>query len=224
MSIKIMTHVWEHSRHKGSALLLLLALADHANEIGFCHPALPLLSHKTRMNVRTVRRLLDELIESGELVRISVGSGRVSSEYRIAIEGGQNVHPERVPEPTQGGSTDPLRVGPQTLRTVIEPSLNHNPPTPHVDDDESIAAFILFWEIYPGRRKVDKKKCLRWWVNNVKPADRRPLMDGLNEWLASPEWKKNGGEFVPMPYTWLNNRRWETPPQYEQEEEGRWVG
>jgi hypothetical protein len=35
MSIRVMTKVWDHSTQKGSTLLLLLALADHAADDGF---------------------------------------------------------------------------------------------------------------------------------------------------------------------------------------------
>jgi hypothetical protein len=39
MSIKVMSQVWEHSTRKGTRLLLLLALADFANDEGICYPA-----------------------------------------------------------------------------------------------------------------------------------------------------------------------------------------
>ena len=40
MSIRVMTQVWDTSEQKGSALLLLLALADHAADDGFCWPGI----------------------------------------------------------------------------------------------------------------------------------------------------------------------------------------
>ncbi len=39
MSIRVMTAVWEESRAGGVALLCLLALADHADDEGWCYPA-----------------------------------------------------------------------------------------------------------------------------------------------------------------------------------------
>jgi hypothetical protein len=88
--------------------------------------------------------------------------------------------------------------------TVNEPSEEPNPPTPLTD-----SAFEKFWAAFPGRRKVDKKKCATWWSRHVKTGDVEKVMAGLESWKASPDWKKNGGEYVPMPYTWLNNERWE---------------
>ena len=81
MSIKVMSAVWERSQHKGSALLLLLALADFANDTGECWPAVGTLAHKIRMSDRSVSRLLQTLIASGELAP-DFRSGR-STMYKI---------------------------------------------------------------------------------------------------------------------------------------------
>ena len=61
MSIKIMTDVWDNSVQKGSSLLLLLAIADHAGADGYCWPGVESLAKKIRMSVRTVYRLVDQL-------------------------------------------------------------------------------------------------------------------------------------------------------------------
>lgn len=86
MSVRVMATVWADSEHSGGKLLLLLALADHANDQGVCWPSLETLAQKSRMSERHVRRLLRELEESGEL-RTEVGGNtdgqNRSSVYRI---------------------------------------------------------------------------------------------------------------------------------------------
>ncbi len=67
MSIKVMTRVWELSRHKGSELLLMLALADWANDDGVCWPSIPTLARKVRMSERQVQRMVRDLVASHEL-------------------------------------------------------------------------------------------------------------------------------------------------------------
>lgn len=67
MSIKRMTAVWEHSEHKGSELLFMLAVADNANDIGVAWPGYHYLARKTRMARRSVMRLAATCAESGEL-------------------------------------------------------------------------------------------------------------------------------------------------------------
>ncbi len=55
MSIKVASYTWEHSQHKGSALLLLLAIADHAHEDGGgAYPSIGTLAAKIRMTPRLI--------------------------------------------------------------------------------------------------------------------------------------------------------------------------
>ena len=78
MSIHIMDHVWNSSRHKGSALLLLLAVADHANDLGIAWPGLVSLAKKTRLTKRNVQRLIVRLEDEAEKpseLRLRKGEG-----------------------------------------------------------------------------------------------------------------------------------------------------
>jgi len=81
MSIKVMTEVWEHSQQEGGALLVLLALADHANDQGYCWPSVPTLAKKARLSERHIRRILSDLQNTGEL-EIEARTGR-SNYYRV---------------------------------------------------------------------------------------------------------------------------------------------
>jgi len=62
-----MDRVWSVSTQKGSALLLMLAIADHAADDGYCWPKTETLASKIRMSVRTVYRLIDSIEKDGEL-------------------------------------------------------------------------------------------------------------------------------------------------------------
>jgi hypothetical protein len=67
MSIKIMNQIWEHSKQKGSSLLLLLAIADHADDDGYCWPGIENLAQKIRMSDRQTTRILEQLEKRREL-------------------------------------------------------------------------------------------------------------------------------------------------------------
>lgn len=67
MSIKRMSTVWKKSQHKGSDLLLLLALADNADDEGYCWPGVEYLAEKIRMTPRSVVNITARLEDSGEL-------------------------------------------------------------------------------------------------------------------------------------------------------------
>jgi hypothetical protein len=75
MSVHAVKAVWDYSQHTGSALLMLLAVADHANADGMCWPSIPRLADMVRVSERQAKRLIADLVESGELA-IKQGGGR----------------------------------------------------------------------------------------------------------------------------------------------------
>ena len=56
MSIRLMSAVWQVDGLEPTSRLLLMALADHANDAGYCWPGLPLLAVKTHITIRQVQR------------------------------------------------------------------------------------------------------------------------------------------------------------------------
>lgn len=73
MSIKVMTDVWANSQHSGGSLLILLAIADFADDNGYAYPGQDTLATKSRLSRRQVGRIIQSLIKSGEL---NVDAGR----------------------------------------------------------------------------------------------------------------------------------------------------
>ncbi|SER53994.1 Pyocin large subunit-like protein [Pseudomonas soli] len=68
--------------------------------------------------------------------------------------------------------------------------------------------FVRFWKLYP--RKVGKANAEKAWSKLKVDADLFERMAGaLAAWAASPDWTKDGGQFIPHPATWLNGKRWE---------------
>lgn len=70
-----MTLVWDSSPYKDGSLLLLLALADFANDEGVCFPGVPTLAKKCRMDDRSIRRILRKF-EEDEIISIETQHGR----------------------------------------------------------------------------------------------------------------------------------------------------
>ena len=68
MSIKIMSYIWDHSPQKGTHLLMLLTIADHANDQGEAWPSIKRLAHRCRVGERQAQYIIRDLEESGELV------------------------------------------------------------------------------------------------------------------------------------------------------------
>jgi hypothetical protein len=134
MSIRIMAKVWDGERFSGSALLVLLAMADYANDAGICWPSVGSLARKARISERTVQRVVDHLVAEGavEIVRQGGGSGN-SNRYRVIAEGCQGdtlLADTEAPQVGIDGGEDGGRVTSATAKgdTAMSPDPSLNPP------------------------------------------------------------------------------------------------
>ena len=117
MSIKVMAEVWESSSAKGGARLVLLALADFANEEGYCYPSIERLALKSALTGRNVQLILRNLETRGELVvLLGAGRGNVNAYWvlppatiaRLMLEGknAKNFHPFQLLEEKVKNATE----------------------------------------------------------------------------------------------------------------------
>lgn len=120
-----MTLVWEFSPYKGGSLLVQLALADHANDGGYCWPSVDALAKKCRLTSRQVRKILSTLEKKGDLVREMNAGHRGTNRYRIQAMPGHLTQGEKktpchpVPPTPVMGDREPLSP------SSSESSLNH---------------------------------------------------------------------------------------------------
>jgi hypothetical protein len=87
---------------------------------------------------------------------------------------------------------------------------------------QSLPGFDLFWSAWPRHpRKVDKGRCKRLWVREGLEPLSSEIVSAIGRCKSSSDWTKDNGQFIPMPYTWLNQRRWEAPsaPSPQRDEE-----
>ncbi|KKL94165.1 hypothetical protein LCGC14_1867430 [marine sediment metagenome] len=104
---------------------------------------------------------------------------------------------------------------------------------------ETPVGFDRFWDAYP--RKVGKPSAQKAWRRvfiralsvawdhgEIAPPRQQELgnkiLAGLELWKATEQWQKDGGQFIPYPATFLNQRRWEDDPPTSgyTETHGRW--
>lgn len=76
-----------------------------------------------------------------------------------------------------------------------------------VSKDMLTLGFEIFWQNYP--RKVGRKKALEAWLK-IQPDEElaKRIITGLLSAMQSKQWKKDNGQFIPHPSTWLNQERW----------------
>jgi hypothetical protein len=91
---------------------------------------------------------------------------------------------------------DGVQQNPNTCSTLVE----------RVTEKQGIG-FVAFWNAYP--KKVGKKAAfLAWGRAKDKPA-LDAILKAVEAQKQSADWRKDGGQFIPNPATWLNQGRWD---------------
>lgn len=118
--------------------------------------------------------------------------------------------PSRIPPPTDSPNTpgalqEASANAPGTLPVGVDMEADQDQEG--MGKDRSDAAFDAFWELYP--RKAAKPKAAKSWRTEVRKRDIAPLMADVERRCGSEDWTKKNGKYIPLPATYLNQRRWE---------------
>ena len=196
MSVQASSYVWSNSKHKGSALLLMLFLADCAHEDGtLIFPSVSTMAKQTRLSDRNVQYVLKHLLKSGELIEEGVSEWQTKV-FRIPlIAPVQTLHPATERQEGVQGSvkTDALGCTQSVIRKPDQKPIN-------VEDGDT--SFDTFYFFYP--RHEAKADALKAW-RALKPdteLGKRMILD-----LKRYEGKEK--QYVPLPASYIRGRRWE---------------
>lgn len=165
MSIRVMSQVWAHSKMKGSALLLLLAIADHAHDDGTnAYPAVSVMAKKIRMSERQVQYLVRLLERSGELKTETGASPKGTNLYQVVIRVGvQSLHPDNaspVQSTSPGGVQSSVDRGAVQRREGVQRLLHPNQVRNH--QEPSAGFSIPNGEAGAAMRAKAKADAARW--------------------------------------------------------------
>lgn len=78
---------------------------------------------------------------------------------------------------------------------------NKPPVSPIIGDDK----FDVFWKAYPNRK--GKQAALKSW-KKMKP-DLQVCLAAIERQKKTEQWRRDGGQYIPHPATWLNQGRWD---------------
>ena len=120
------------------------------------------------------------------------------------------------------------------IETLLEPPmkrLEETPPNPQDADKPSTATpkakpkararsveelkscpmFNAFWVEYPKGKKKAKPVAAKAFDKEVKQNELvfDEVMDGLKRYKRTDDWQKERGKYIPLPATFINQRRWE---------------
>lgn len=200
--------------------LVLVCLADRADDDGACFPSLRDIQQRTGLSERAVRNALAELERAGvmhrdlranqsTIYRLNVGQIAEGGAPRAPGAGHAPPAPDApgAPNAPGWGTTCP-RVGhdvpgggaPRAPITLIEPKEEPTrEPTLPRDPD----GFATWWKEYP--RKDAKDAARRAYAKARKRATEAELLTGVRLYPFSRDPK-----FIPHPATWLNQGYWES--------------
>ncbi len=186
-----MTEVWA-LQLPDSQKIVLLALADCANDEGHCWPSMLALARKCSKGQRTVQGVIKTLVDAGHVTRREV-AGR-GCEYWVHPRKDCTPAEDAPPQPSRPAGTAPRnrRGGPpQPLRdtpaaAADKPSKNHQEPSkdsqPDGDPTLSISEIVEAWNDLASRCQL---------ATAVKLTDERKRKAALqakrfsiDDWLA----------------------------------------
>ncbi len=240
MSVRIMSDVWDKFPGNGSELLAMLALADWANDDGFCWPSIAAIARKLRLSERQAQRVIHGLIEQDFVAVVGNcdgGAPGCTRQYQVqvrVIRGGMHVTGDMgvrgdMDDTGDMGDVDGCHGCRETgdmgvTQTIIEPSKNHHihaharlgisgnpPPKPEPKPKPQEIAFEQFWKAYP--KKTGKEAARKSWVKAKPPV--QDVLRALQWQCNSEQWTKDHGQYIPNPATYLNQGRWQDEPASE---------
>ncbi len=80
----------------------------------------------------------------------------------------------------------------------------------HSTTNIDLTGFDEFWSAYPkSKRKVNRDGCASIWKSKHLGKISSAVIAGVKQYATSRDATKDDGQWVPLPATWLNQRRWE---------------
>jgi hypothetical protein len=216
VSIKILNEVWSNPPVSQGKLLVLLALADNADEEArTAWPSVKTLARKSVLSERQVQYCIKELAALGIIdVYPSAGPSGVNkyrvrkpSEWGGAKTAGGELHFTGGVKPIAPGGVKPIAPKP-SIEPSIEPSYTPLPPK----GDGYTAEFEEWWKKYP--RKKNKGAAFKAFQRAKKIVGADRLFSALSEQLPflEREAQRDGGQYCPHPASWLNAGSYDDEP------------
>lgn len=205
MSVKVSSWVWHGQEAKdvsGNELVLLLALADVADDRGRCRYiddegdlTYAVLADKVRVSRSTLIRTVAKLRERGLLAH-TPGTKKHANAFQVLV-----------PWADSSG----FNLEPNADDAVSTPSgfgVKADERTSLIRNDVIHADFDRFWTAYP--RKVAKPRALKAFLAAAKETDPSLIVAGAIRFSQDPNLPEK--QFIPYPASWLNDGRWDDEP------------
>jgi hypothetical protein len=224
MSIRLMTLVWDSGFYEGGTLLVLLALADWAQDDGSkVFPKMETLAKKARLSVRGAQMCVAGLRDDGVIQEVAPARRGKATEYKIVLSTLKELHRNECTAITSGEVSGAIgvqsaTVGVQSVASHID---NHQEPSvePSLSREVSPAAWKKIWQAFktwPGLPAGASEQLARTvWQRMAAdlPSDLEWRIRAHGTALARDNAArgKAGMALVVHPHNWLErDRGWES--------------
>jgi len=202
-----MAEVWKKSKQKGAALLVQLALADFADDEGFCFPSMRTIARKARLSLRQAHRVVADLKKAGELTVHGAGP-HGTNRFKVEICAGVTSCQGDTGDTsgmTRASSPGVPRMSPDPSE---DPSKNHQRITKSRSTKKRIQNWYdtQFLPKYPGPHAHTQRKLALREIGKLTPELFDRVLAILELWKQTAEWRRDGGAWVPGPGTFLENK------------------
>lgn len=215
MSIDATTATWKLQNITAIQKLLLLSLADRADEVSECWPSLKRLEEDTSLNRKTIienrQLLLDKRLISytGEMKGRQRQIPVMRLNYVEHREGKIDLENDEFFTSTENGTGPYFGTGTSTENgtgnqyrkrdTESKRSFNLK------EEPNKLCAFDRFWEMYP--KKTGRKPCQEKWKKLKLDGHIELILGKLSKQIKNDDQWVRG--FIPNPLTYLNQERWD---------------
>ena len=173
MSVKALAWAWVQDI-PATTKMVLMALADHADDDGVCWPGIKGVSEKCGLNPRSVRRHISRLCHMGlieSVPRYRSDGSRTSNLFILKMQPSQNIPDlELATEVPKAGWTE-LSAPPDTsvrTRTVIEPSLE---PSRDIRELSAVLEELRRLDVWKKVSQAEEIRLLLWLREKKVAAD-----------------------------------------------------
>ena len=158
--------------------------------------AISVLAHKTGgVSRRSIERARNELGQKG-LITWQKRPGNQSAVYTM------------IPIARHRGAQDAAQPGAQPAAIPPYPRKTETKTETNTKTEDGGGRFEAFWASYP--RKVGKDAARKAYASRAPTGDlHRRMLDAVALQRQSEQWRKQNGQFIPNPATWLQQGRWE---------------
>ncbi|MDL2268853.1 hypothetical protein LJC71_04855 [Desulfosarcina sp. OttesenSCG-928-A07] len=111
------------------------------------------------------------------------------------------------------------RLTPLTPHPVGDANGEQNSHATKKQKPQSETDFDAFWDAYP--RKTGKAAAEKAWKKARDKPDLNTILGAIESQKTWDQWRRDGGQYIPNPATWLNQGRWDDkPPDVVQSRDG----